>query len=111
MNGLMNNTEVSRLAEQIAQMAMGAPNPGTVLEKYKMMPEYRLAAFLADGLVNANEAGAQNQQALQNYNPNQPSVLAQIDAQQQGVAGMPTTLPLPRHNSPWRVIWLRSTTG
>jgi len=91
MNGLMNNTEVGRLSEEIAQMAMSAPNPGAVLEKYKMMPEYRLAAFLADGLVKANEAGAQNQQALQNYNPNQPTVLAQIDAQQQGMASMPTT--------------------
>jgi hypothetical protein len=91
MYGLMNNTEVSRLAMEIAQMAINAPNPGAVLEKYKLMPNYRLAAFLADGMVRANESAAENQQALQNYNPNEQPVLDKLQMGQQGVAAIPTT--------------------
>ncbi len=91
MYGLMNNTEVSRLAMEIAQMAINAPNPGAVLEKYKLMPNYRLAAFLADGMVQANESAAKNQQALQRYNPNEQPVLDKLQMGQQGVAAIPTT--------------------
>jgi hypothetical protein len=92
MAGLASGSDFARIAQEITNMALSSPNPGAVLKQYKMNPEYRLAAFIADGMVQQATAAKSNQQALDNYNPNQPTVLDQRQQpQDQGMAAMPTS--------------------
>ena len=88
--GLADSTKFSQMAEEIARMALSSPNPGEIIGKYQQNPDTKLAAFLANGIVQS-EMGAKNrQQDLQGYNPNQPTVLDQKEQQEgQGVAGLP----------------------
>lgn len=85
--GLADSTEFSRLAEEIARMALNSPNPGEIIGRYQQNPDTKLAAFLANGIVQAQLGAKDRQQALQGYNPNQPTVLDQMG--QQGVAALP----------------------
>ena len=87
--GIGQDSPINKLAMSIAQRAMASNDPAGVLAHYKGMPDARLAAFLADGLVQTQLAAKQNQQALQHYNPQQPSVLAQREQAERGVAALP----------------------
>lgn len=87
--GIGQDSPINKLAMSIAQRAMASNDPAGVLAHYKGMPDARLAAFLADGLVQTQLAAKQNQQAIQQYNPQQPSVLAQREQAERGVAALP----------------------
>ena len=92
--GIGQDSPINKLAMSIAQRAMASDDPAGVLAHYKSMPDAKLAAFLADGLVQTQLAASHNQQAIQNYNPQQPSVLdrlTQAQAQPQGVVGLPVS--------------------
>jgi hypothetical protein len=92
--GIGQDSPINKLAMSIAQRAMASDDPAGVLAHYKSMPDAKLAAFLADGLVQTQLAASHNQQAIQNYNPQQPSVLdrlSQTQAQPQGVVGLPVS--------------------
>ena len=90
--GIGQDSPINKLAMNIAQRAMASDDPAGVLAHYKSMPDAKLAAFLADGLVQTQLAASHNQQAIQNYNPQQPSVLDRLtQAQAQGVVGLPVS--------------------
>lgn len=89
--GIGQDSPINKLAMSIAQRAMASSDPAGVLAHYKSLPDAKLAAFLADGLVQTQLAAKQNQQALQHYNPNQPSVLAQREQAERGVLSLPVS--------------------
>ena len=88
--GIGQDSPINKLAMSIAQRAMASDDPAGVLAHYKSMPDAKLAAFLADGLVQTQLAASHNQQAIQNYNPQQPSVLDRL-TQAQGVVNLPVS--------------------
>jgi len=97
-HGIHQGSDVSRLAEHIAEMERAnvdkGGKPGEIIRKYQTnppadLPQARLAAFLANGIVQAETDAAKNEQALKGYNPAQPTVLAQKEQAMQGVAGLP----------------------
>jgi len=97
-HGIHQGSDVSRLAEQIAEMEKTnvdkGGRPGDIIRKYQTnppadLPQARLAAFLANGIVQAEADAAKNDQAIKGYDPAQPSVLAQKEQAMQGVAGLP----------------------
>lgn len=97
-HGIHQGSDVSRLAEHIAEMERAnvdkGGKPGEIIRKYQInppadLPQARLAALLANGIVQAETDAAKNEQALKGYNPAQPTVLAQKEQAMQGVAGLP----------------------
>jgi hypothetical protein len=81
--------DLNAQVNQLAKMALQSGDHMGFLQKY-LTPSnpQRLAAQLAQGIVQQQMQGAQTQQQL---NPPQfPTVLDQKEQQQQGMAGMPT---------------------
>lgn len=89
---ITNGMEFNRQAEDIAKLALASPKPYDVVQRYQTNPASRLAAFIAKGIVDKAQTAKQNQQAMAQYNPQQPTVLdAQAQKMQQGMASIPTT--------------------
>ncbi len=83
--------DLNAQVDQLAQMAIQSGDHLGFFQRYLMLPTAnRLAAQIAQGVVNQQVQGVQTQQALQQYNPQQPTVLDQLQQQQmQGLAAMP----------------------
>jgi len=97
-HGIHQGSDVSRLAIRIAEMEQAnvdkGGKPGEIIRKYQTnpptgLPQARLAALLANGIVQAEMDAAKNEQALKGYDPAQPTVVAQKEQAMQGVAGLP----------------------
>jgi len=96
-SGIADNTYLGKLAEQIAAMEMkhvkSGGKPGEILNRYKTNPpeglkQARLAAFIADGILKDEQKSSQNDSAIKNYNPNEPTVLDKMQSQE-GISALP----------------------
>jgi hypothetical protein len=94
-HGVHQGTSIDTLTQHIialeqANQAKGG-QPGEVVQKYLRnppsgVPQAKMAAMLAGQYMESEETAKHNQQALEGYNPDQPTVLAQMAT---GVGGLP----------------------
>lgn len=90
--GILDTPDFSAQVAQLTHLALQSGDPLGFIRKYQTSPtSNRLAAQLAYGDVLRKVQGDKNQQAIDQYNPRQPTVLDHLEQQRmQGLAAMPT---------------------